>query len=96
MLMITEKRNAKGLTFNLLGALAGNWAMELERCWRAAAGESEQLRIFIDLTEVTHVDETGKRLLALMASAGAELIAGDVLMKSIVEEINGAIQGQLS
>jgi len=102
MLMITEQRNDCELTFRLAGALAGDWALELERCWRDATASDatasdatasdatasdEPLRLMVDLTEVIFVDETGKKLLALMAKAGASFLAGDVLMKSIVEEI---------
>ena len=87
MLMITEQRNDYALTFRLAGALAGDWTMELERCWRDATATDDSLRLLVDLTQVTFVDETGKRLLASMARAGARFIAGDVLMKSIVEEI---------
>ena len=90
MLMITEQRNTDAMVFRLAGSLAGDWTMELERCWRDAARSDESLRILVDLTEVIFVDETGKNLLALMAEAGAEFIAGDVLMRSIVEEIASA------
>ena len=86
MLMITEERNEATLTFKLAGALAGDWANELERCWRGA-GPSAPRRVVIDLTDVAFVDDTGKALLTLMAEAGAELIARDILMKSIVDEI---------
>ena len=87
MLMITEQWQAGTLTYSLAGALAGDWAAELERCWRDAAISPAPQRVVIDLTEVVFVDERGKALLALMAEAGAEFIAGDILMKSIVDEI---------
>ena len=87
MLMITEQRNTGALTFRLAGALAGDWAAELERCWRDAAIPPEPQRMVVDLTEVVFVDESGRAVLTLMAEAGAELIAGDILMKSIVDEI---------
>jgi hypothetical protein len=87
MLMITEQQQAGALTFRLAGALAGDWVTELERCWCDATRSLESQRILVDLTEVVFVDETGKQLLTLMAQAGAELIASDILMKSIVEEI---------
>lgn len=87
MLMITEQHNAEALIFRLAGALVGDWADELARCWVDATRSPEPQRVLVDLTEVVFVDETGKQLLTLMAQAGAELIASDVLMKSIVEEI---------
>jgi hypothetical protein len=87
MLMITEQHNADALTFKLAGALAGDWAIEFERCWRNATSTSEASCSMIDLTEVTFVDETGKELLSMLMKEGAELVARDILMKSIVEEI---------
>ena len=87
MLMITEQRKANTLTFKLAGALAGDWAIEFKRCWRNAVMASSAPHIIVDLSEVTFVDEFGKETLGLMANEGAELIARDVLMKSIVEEI---------
>ena len=87
MLMITEEQDEAALTFKLAGALAGDWARELERCWREATGSAAPRQVVIDLTEVAFVDDAGKALLTLMAEAGAELIARDILMKSIVDEI---------
>lgn len=87
MLMITEQRNADALVFKLAGALAGDWATEFQRCWRNASSLSMTPRIIIDLTEVTFVDDFGRELLGLVMSQGAELVARDVLMTSIVEEI---------
>jgi anti-anti-sigma regulatory factor len=87
MLMITEERNGDGLAFKLAGTLAGEWAMEFNRCWRSRTGSSKASRITVDLTEVTYVDEIGKELLGLMVKEGAELIARDILMKSVVEEV---------
>jgi anti-anti-sigma regulatory factor len=87
MLMITEQHDADGVIFKLAGALAGDWAIELERCWREAIGSSEVSHIVIDLAEVIFVDEIGKALLSLMVKGGAELLAHDILMKSIAEEI---------
>ena len=85
--MITEQRNADVLIFLLSGALAGAWAAELNRCWLSAISAENGPRIIVDLTEVTFVDESGREVLAQMMAEGAELVARDVLMKSIVEEI---------
>lgn len=89
MLMITEHHNANALTFKLAGALAGDWAIEFERCWRSATSSLKASCSRVDLTEVTFVDEIGKDLLGLLMKEGAELIAHDILMKSIVEEVRG-------
>jgi anti-anti-sigma regulatory factor len=85
--MIIEQRNPSGLSFKLAGALAGDWAIELERCWREAADSPTRSRVIVDLTEVTFVDDIGKDLLKSMTREGVELVARDILMKSIVEDI---------
>ena len=87
MLRIIKLGDEYSLTFILAGRLAGELAPELERCWRQAVAAQKTQSISLDLTEVTFVDDAGKRLLAAMAKAGVELIAADVLMKALVEEI---------
>jgi len=85
--MIIEQSDESSLTFKLAGKLAGEWTPELERCWRGVATATPSLFVRIDLSEVTFVSNAGKRLLAVMARAGVELIAADVLMKALVEQI---------
>jgi len=87
MLMITEERNSDVLTFKLAGALAGDWAIEFNRCWHSAKTSRKSSHIIVELTEVTFVDEQGKYLLSRMIKEGVELIAYDILVKSIVDEI---------
>jgi anti-anti-sigma regulatory factor len=87
MLMINEQHGEDRIAYRLAGALAGDWAIEFGRCWRNAAGSTNASRVIVDLTEVTFVDEIGKELLGMMMKEGAELIAHDILMRSIVEEI---------
>jgi len=87
MLMITEQRKDDVLIFNLAGALAGDWAVEFNRCRHNATIALQASHIIVDLTEVTFVDETGKEVLCSMMSEGAELKASGILMRSIVEEI---------
>lgn len=91
MLRIIEQENDRSLNFKLAGKLVRDWAPELERCWQQAVAGKQFNAVRVDLTEVTFVDEAGKRLLAAMANAGVELIAADVLMKALVEQI---AQGQ--
>jgi len=87
MLMITEERQNGLLTFRLAGAIAGDWAEEFERCWNNAATSSDSPRVIVELKEVTFVDDKGKELLGEMMRKGCQLIAFDVLTKSIVEEL---------
>ena len=87
MLMITENRNESVLVFKLAGMLASDWVVEFDKCWRNATSSFSAAAVTVDLSEVTYVDETGRDLLSEMVKTGAELIARDLLMKSIVEEI---------
>jgi hypothetical protein len=65
----------------------GAWVRELEGCWRQATATQSAPRVIVELTDVSFVDEEGGELLKLMAASGAELVAVDMLMKAIVEEI---------
>ena len=87
MLMITEERKNGLLTFRLAGTIAGDWAQEFERCWNNAANSSDSPRVIVELQEVTFIDDKGKEILGEMMRCGCQLIAFDVLTKSIVEEI---------
>jgi anti-anti-sigma regulatory factor len=87
MLRIIEVSDECSVTFRLAGRLAGEWAQVLEQCWREFAGTQSSSSVHVDLTEVTFVDDAGKRLLAAMAKQGGELIAADVLMQALVDQI---------
>jgi len=69
------------------GKLVGDWVRELERCWLKAAAVQPPQRIRIEFTDVSFIDSAGRELLEKMAVRGAELIAVDVLMKAIVEDV---------
>jgi anti-anti-sigma regulatory factor len=87
MLRITLHDNPGCLTFQIEGTLAEPLVQELERCWEAThpvdPGRAER----IDLTGVTYVDDSGKKLLAALYAEGAEFVAAGCLMKAIVAEI---------
>jgi len=85
--MITEQLNNDVLIFKLAGALAGDWALEFQRCWMSATETRCVSKIVVDLSNVTFVDQVGKGLLSRAMKQGTELLASDILIKSIVEEI---------
>ena len=87
MLRITTHDNARTLVFRLEGRLESLWVAELEKCWRGIESDAGRLILRVDLNGVTFIDDAGKALLAHMYDQGAELAAGDCLMKAIVEEI---------
>ncbi|HEU0174239.1 MAG TPA: hypothetical protein VFV58_08235 [Blastocatellia bacterium] len=87
MLRITVHNDDGATRLKIEGRLMGAWAPELESCWRQATATQPPPRILVELTDVSFIDEEGRNLLKLMAASGAELIAVNVLMKAIVEEI---------
>ncbi len=87
MLRITVHNDIGMTRLKIEGRLMGAWAPELEECWRQAAAIQPPPRILVELTDVSFVDEEGGELLKRMAAAGVEMIAIDVLMKALVEEI---------
>jgi ABC-type transporter Mla MlaB component len=87
MLRITTHTEVGLIRFILEGRLIGEWVHELERCWQAMTATQPASSIQIELKDVGFIDEHGQALLARMAAAGAALIAADVQMKAIVEEI---------
>jgi hypothetical protein len=84
MLKITAKTVAGRTTLELEGKLAGAWVYELERCWREIRPDET---VTISLEAVTFIDDAGKKLLATLCRAGAELKAAGCLTKCIVEEV---------
>jgi hypothetical protein len=87
MLRITVHNDTEAIRLKIEGRLMGAWVRELEGCWRQAATAQPAPRVIVELTDVGFVDGEGGELLKLMAAAGVELIAVDVLMKAIVDEI---------
>jgi hypothetical protein len=87
MLRITVHNDVGATRLIIEGRLIAAWAQELESCWRQATTAQPPPRILVELIDVSFVDEEGGKLLKLMAAAGVELIATDVLMKALVEEI---------
>jgi anti-anti-sigma regulatory factor len=93
MLRITEQRDEHSLTFKLAGRLAGEWTPELQRCWQQAVAAHPHSAVTLDLAEVTFVDDAGKQLLTAMAAARVELIAADIQMRALVEQIAQRLAG---
>ena len=82
MLRITIKElNERQTVLLLEGSLIGGWVKELETCWRQSKPQ------VVDLVDVRYVDQSGLRLLERMILEGAKVVARDLLMRSVVEEI---------
>jgi len=87
VLRIIIHDDPRALTFQLEGKLAGPWVAELEDCWQTALVGRRRPGVRVDLTGVTFVDVAGRACLAAMHRQGAEFVAADCLMKTIVTEI---------
>ncbi len=87
MLRITIDKNARAITLRVEGRLTGPWVDELGRTWHAVTSGPTDGRVSVDLTDVTFVDEEGKKLLETMYGEGAKLKASGCVTRRLVEEI---------
>jgi hypothetical protein len=89
VLRITTKIDLDATRFLVEGKLAGPCVNELEKCWRTISPKSAA-PIFIDLSSVTFIDATGKRLLAVMHAHGTRLTASGLFANCVIKEIVGS------
>jgi anti-anti-sigma regulatory factor len=87
MLRITVYEDARCLTFQVEGRLAGRWVRELEECWQRTVATQQRQIVRVDLAGVTFVDAEGQACLVTLHQQGAELVAADCLTKAVVDEI---------
>ncbi len=77
------------IVLKLEGRLAGLWVKELEEAWQEARQARAGQAVAIDLSQVTFIDEEGKKLLERMHRAGSQLFARGCLTRAIVDKITG-------
>ncbi len=87
MLRITILEKPKHVTLLLEGRLGGPWVEEVRREWGTALAKHEGRPLIVDLCNVTFVEDEGKELLAEIHDQGGALLASDVMVKGIVEEV---------
>jgi len=87
MMRITIHETAESLILQVEGKLVGPWVAELEHCWEQTQSSKPLAAVRVDLSEVTHIDDRGKELLATMHGQGAEFVAAGCLMKAVVAEV---------
>lgn len=87
MLRITSNGAGDRIVLKLEGCLAGPWVAELESHWRRDVPANSDGRLQVDVTDVCHVDEAGRRLLTLMYHAGARFVTAGCAMPELVREI---------
>jgi anti-anti-sigma regulatory factor len=89
MLRITITHTAKEERWTLQGRLVGPWVKELKANWKRAHCANDGRRCIVNLHEVTFIDKSGERMLRCMSSQGAQLVAGDVYIKHVLDRLAG-------
>jgi hypothetical protein len=75
------------------GKIAGATVPALHQAWRDLAVSLGQRKLLVDLRGVTHVDGTGRSLLAdIHAKTGAEFLGDTPLTKYFAEEARQGIR----
>ncbi len=69
------------------GSLVGPWVSELRTTWKRAHRSHDKRACIIDLNDVTFIDKSGERLLRAISKKGAQLIAGGMYVKHVVEQL---------
>ena len=89
MLRITTQDNPRVLVFRLEGRLDATSVPVLDECWRGTVAASGKPRLCVDLAGVTFIDAAGKARLAELHEHGAEFVGGNLMTKTVVDEIVG-------
>ena len=87
MLKITVETGVEEVRLKLEGDIAGPWVRELEECWRTTVPSLSGRAACVELTDVGHVDEAGRYLLALIAREGARMVSRGVATKDLLDSI---------
>jgi hypothetical protein len=87
MLKISAEDEPHQVTLKLEGSLAGTWVVELEDVWRAVSLTLSGRPLCLHLTEVDHVDQAGRYLLALFCYSGVHLAADGIVMTELVRTL---------
>ena len=96
MMKITFCKNSESTMLKLEGKLAGPWVNELEKAWRAFSPTATPEHLVVNLSDVTFVDDDGRKLLAEMHKAGAELIGDGLMTRFTIERIKQGRNGDKS
>jgi len=82
-----------GITMKIEGKIAGPYVSALNQAWLVLAPSVGKRKLQVDLRGVTHVDGTGRNLLAeIHGKTGAEFVADTPLTKYFAEEAQQGIR----
>jgi anti-anti-sigma regulatory factor len=87
VLKITIMETATERRWIVQGSLVGPWVGELRTTWKRAHRSQDERACIIDLNDVTFIDKSGERLLRAISKKGAQLIAGGMYVKHVVEQL---------
>jgi anti-anti-sigma regulatory factor len=87
VLKITIMESATERRWIVQGSLVGPWVSELRTTWKRAHRSHDKRACIIDLNDVTFIDKSGERLLRAISRKGAQLIAGGMYVKHVVEQL---------
>jgi ABC-type transporter Mla MlaB component len=85
MLRVTVKTEDLLEIWELEGKLAGDWVIELERCWKERQVPGTGMRV--NLKAISYIDAGGKQLLTDMHEAGVEIKGCGCMTRAVVEDI---------
>ena len=86
MFRLTVQKTNSGESWELEGKLAGDWVVELERCWMERKSQSG-ISLQINLKAVTYIDAMGKKLLKEMHARGIEITGCGCMTRAVVDEV---------
>ena len=90
MLRITIQPKSTATVLVLEGRLSGEWVNELRRVCRATPKSPGGNTLVVSLTDVSIIDDEGRRLLIELHSDGVELFGTGVATRALIEDIRRA------
>ncbi len=87
MLKITIMETTSERRWIVHGRFIGPWVNELRTTWKRAHRSQDKRACIIDLSDVTFIDKSGERLLRAMSKKGAQLMAGGLYVKHVLEQL---------
>ena len=91
--MTIHQSDGDGITMKIEGKIAGPNVSALNQAWLVLAPSLGQRKLLVDLRGVTHVDGTGRDLLAeIHDRTGAEFVADTPLTKYFAEEAQQSLR----
>jgi hypothetical protein len=96
MFRLTLHDTDNALVMKLEGCLAGPSVHETYRCWQRVIATLRGRVVEVDMRDVCHVDEEGRKLMTLMHLEGVRFRTAGCLMPEIVREVAEAAEAGYS